>query len=207
MKKNSMKIAIMMLVSILFVLPATTSAKKSVSAESFDDVLSKTVKKIVASHDNITEPLIVDSGLIDPDNGSKISFYIIPDQDLQSSSSSGDISTRASLPLSLHTLKQGSTMHYYNSNGDPWTVLATTTLNMVIRSDGQTSSTSLKYGHINASNNTTVGTVTSTGTFHDEYGTPARVWTYSKVADATSVKFYIQNLSAADLPIYGDILF
>lgn len=177
---------------------ANTSENSSALTE---EQLSEVVKELVKENNNANQPIIYNSNLVDPIDGSKISFYIIPqNQQLVTSSTlneDGGFTIQSSTTITSHTINQGVKMYYYNSNGEPWQVDTSTLVTLSFRTN-QSTSTYMKYGHINSDTNTEVISYSSYGPSKYSYTTSAR---------ATHIHFFIENKSSTSVVVSGSITF
>lgn len=198
MIKTSKKVLTLALATSFAVLPnivASAENNKNVISEAVltESIISSSVKDIVKEHGNPNEPIIADSGYTDPKTGSKIYYYILPQVD---SAARTDFSTlRSTTPISSHTIPQGVLLVYSKSNGDPWTVSQQQEVGMHFTTN-QTSPTNMGFGHFNVVTNTRIVDLLQD-----------TVYGYTAQAGATSIRFFIQNLSAGDVNVSGSISF
>ncbi|MEK4514472.1 hypothetical protein NST69_23140 [Paenibacillus sp. FSL P2-0089] len=193
MRFNSKKLLLFSMIILILVFPNMVFAKDN-SVKLTEEKISSAVNEIVKNAGSFTEPLIVDSGLVDTEDNTKIYFYILP-VDSKAVKSSNDFSIQSVTPLSSHTIPQGVKMIYSRSDGQPWTV-ATTTLVSMSFSTNQTSPTTMQYGHFNTDNGQTIQSFTDTSNY-----------AYAHYAGATHIRFFITNLSAGSVIVSGQISF
>ncbi|MEJ9165154.1 hypothetical protein, partial [Paenibacillus graminis] len=96
---------------------------------------------------------------------------------------------------SSHTIPPGVKMVYSQSNGDPWTVSYYAKVGMSF-STNQSSRTTMEYGHFNADTGQNLTVITGTSNF-----------SYTSMAEATRIRFFIQNSSATSVVVSGSITF
>ncbi len=202
------KLSMLMMLALIFVMPSISNAE-SIAKKLTDKDISSIVKKAVKEHGSVTAPMIVETNTIDPEDGARVSIYVIPESPTTLSSAS-DISIKSTTPISQHIIPQGTKMIYSKPDGQPWTVETTTSLHMSVYIQGSNtnwiSSTNMRLGHLNGSTGSDIASESQTGTW---YGDPLyrRYFSYSHSADATKVRFFITNNSAADVSIQGYIDF
>lgn len=127
MRFNSKKLLLFSMIILILVFPNMVFAKDN-SVKLTEEKISSAVNEIVKNAGSFTE-LIVDSGLVDTEDNTKIYFYILP-VDSKAVKSSNDFSIQSVTPLSSHTIPQGVKMIYSRSDGQPWTVATTTLVSM-----------------------------------------------------------------------------
>ncbi|GEM_PF-5157732 len=207
MSIKRVKFGLLLMLALTLVMPSISNAESNVQVIT-EKKISDTVKKAVKSHGAVTEPLILETDFVDPVDGAKISIYVVPETQNQLARN-GDVSIFATTPLSSHTITQGTKMIYSRPDGQPWTVDTATVVRLSFWIQGSSSnaigSTSMKFGHQNSSG-TELGTKSDTGVWKPS---PLyyRYYTYSERAGATQIRFFIQNLSAADVTISGEVNF
>lgn len=195
MKLSIKKIILCTLLIALFFVPNLAFAQKNnTTLPLTDEQITKTVKQAVKEHGEFTAPIIVDTELVDPEDGSMISFYIFP----KNIEAVGDFSPFAITPIASHTIKQGVKMIYSRYDGEPWTVDIDTTITLWFDTD-QPPPTYMRYGHLNADSGSTIFDHASYG-YDFGYG-------YTGLAQATHIRFFIENKSATDVVVTGEIKF
>lgn len=192
------KIILSVMAVAILILPNMAFAEENNVTVITDDLIKRSVQAAVQEHGGkITEPLIIDTGLIDASSGTQVSIYVLPD-------SNSNPLVRSLTPISAITIKQGYTMYWSKSDGDPWTVQTTTKLSMTLNAN-RSGETNMTLGHINATTGYLVASINSNG--ESNITNTKRIWTYSHTADTTSIRFYATNYSGSDLEVYGEIIF
>ncbi|MEC0171943.1 hypothetical protein D3C73_751830 [compost metagenome] len=193
MKQISKKFVLFSLIISLMIFPNLALAKDN-PEKLTDEQISNAVREIVKDKGSFTEPLIVNSGLVDPTDNTKIYFYIFPEA-FNDARLLTDVSIQSVVPISSHTIPQGVKMVYSQSNGDPWTVSYYAKVGMSF-STNQSSRTTMEYGHFNADTGQNLTVITGTSNF-----------SYTSMAEATRIRFFIQNSSATSVVVSGSITF
>lgn len=187
---------VLLLVGIVMLVPNFAYAKEDNTVVLSEEVISNTVKKLVKEHGPIVQPLVIDSGLVDAEDGMKVSFYIIPEQ-TTTSLQKNNITIMSTTPLSAHWINQGVKMIYSKSDGTAWTVSLDTTLNFQ-HYNSETTSTNMRTGYKHATN---------AWDSYNEYGGTVngsyRYYNFSTESKQTSIRFFITNLSAANVYVNG----
>lgn len=179
------------------ILPNLVSAD-SAERELTEEIITQSVKNIVKAHNDPNEAIIADSGYTDKD-GTKIFYYILPPT-VSASRNDNELSIQSVTPISSHTIPQGVRLLYSQSNGNPWTVTTNQVVGMSFTTN-QSSATWMEWGHIN----TDTGADVWLNSGNANPGTGG--YSYSGLASATHIRFFIKNGSASNVIVSGSIVF